>query len=166
MTDLQPAAALRAGLAGERELLATFLDSYRAVFREKVSGLSEAEARQSPIPTGTSVGGLLKHLRWVERTWFQQVIAAEPNLPDRPLAEFVPAPEDTVSSLLSEYGAQCETSRKIAASRELSDTGIHQILGEVSLRWVYVHMIEETARHAGQAEIIREQIDGVTDPET
>jgi uncharacterized damage-inducible protein DinB len=165
MTDPRLSAALRAGIAGERELLSAFLDNYRAIFREKVAGLSEADARRSPVPTGTSVGGLLKHLRWVEQAWFQRVLAGEPDLPDRPAAEYVPTAGDTVSALLAEYDAQCEVSRRIAAAHELSDTGTHPELGEVSLRWVYVHLIEETARHAGQADIIREQIDGVTGPE-
>lgn len=115
--------------------------------------------------TGTSIGGLLKHLRWMEQAWFQRVLADEPNLPDRPAGEFFPTNEDTVESLLAEYDAQCEISRRIAAAHELSDTGVHHNLGEVTLRWIYVHVIEETARHAGQADIIREQLDGVTGPE-
>ena len=165
MTEAQPSPVLRAGLLGEREQLVTFLDNFRAVFRAKVIGLSEADARYSPVPTGTSVGGLLKHLRYVEQAWFEGVIEGRTDLPPRPEREFVPAPEDTVASLLAEYDAQCETSRKIAAAHELTDTGTHRLAGEVTLRWVYLHMIQETARHAGHADIIREQIDGMTGPD-
>ncbi|WP_326946208.1 DinB family protein [Amycolatopsis sp. NBC_01307] len=165
MTDPHLDLAARAGVADERALLSAFADNYRAIFRAKVSGLSEEDARRSPVPTGTSIGGLLKHLRWMEQAWFQRVLADEPNLPDRPAGEFFPTAEDTVESLLAEYDEQCETSRRIAAAHELSDTGVHHNLGEVTLRWIYVHVIEETARHAGQADIIREQLDGVTGPE-
>ncbi|WP_410621991.1 DinB family protein [Amycolatopsis sp. cmx-8-4] len=165
MTDPHLDLAARAGVAGERELLSAFADNYRAIFRAKVSGLSEADARRSPVPTGTSIGGLLKHLRWMEQAWFQRVLAGETNLPDRPAGEFFPTAEDTVESLLAEYDAQCEISRRTAAAHELSDTGVHHNLGEVTLRWIYVHVIEETARHAGQADIIREQLDDVTGPE-
>jgi hypothetical protein len=57
------------------------------------------------------------------------------------------------------YEAQCAVSRSIAASHELTDTAPHPELGQVSLRWIYVHMIDETARHAGHADILREQLE-------
>jgi hypothetical protein len=95
VTDTQLELAVRAGVAGERELLSAFADNYRAIFRAKVSGLSEADARRSPVPTGTSIDG---------------------NLPDRPAGEFFPTDDDTVESLLAEYDAQCEISRQIAAA--------------------------------------------------
>jgi hypothetical protein len=69
---------------------------------------------------------------------------------------------ETVESLIVAYNAQCELSRETAARFGLDDVVPHPYLGEVSLRWILVHMIEETARHAGHADILREQIDGTT----
>jgi hypothetical protein len=65
-----------------------------------------------------------------------------------------------VDGLIAQYDTQCNLSRQVAALYELADTAPHPKLGKVSLRWIYVHMIEETARHAGHADILREQIDG------
>jgi hypothetical protein len=79
---------------------------------------------------------------------------------DDPNATFRIEPEDTVEGLIADYDRQCELSRQIAAHNDLADTAPHPKLGKVSLRWIYVHMIEETARHAGHADVLREQIDG------
>jgi hypothetical protein len=72
------------------------------------------------------------------------------------------APNATIEGLLAEYDLACQASREAAAGFALEDTVPHSRLGRVSLRWIYVHMIEETARHAGHADILREQIDGAT----
>jgi hypothetical protein len=71
-------------------------------------------------------------------------------------------PGDTVAGVLADYRAACEQSRTAAAAHGLDDAVPHDRLGMVSLRWIYVHMIEETARHAGHADILREQTDGST----
>ena len=154
-------------------MLAAFLDNYRAIIKAKAAALSETDARRSTVPTGTSIGGLIKHLRWVELNWFERVLAATPDteLPMPPWLHGDPnagnemAPEDTLAGLIAEYDAQCERSREIAAAHALTDTGTHDPLGDVSLRWIYLHMIEETARHAGHADIVREQLDGSVGPE-
>jgi hypothetical protein len=67
-----------------------------------------------------------------------------------------------VETLIAQYDEQCAVSRQTAAKYELDHVVPHPHLGEVSLRWIYVHMIEETARHAGHADILREQLDGTT----
>jgi hypothetical protein len=74
-------------------------------------------------------------------------------------ATFRLEPEDTVEQLIANYDKQCELSRQIAAHHKLTDTALHPQRGDVSLRWIYIHVIEETARHAGHADILREQID-------
>jgi uncharacterized damage-inducible protein DinB len=159
--------------ADERALFEAFLDNYRAIARAKLLGASESDARKRLVPSATTLGGMIKHLRWVELNWFQRVLAGIPaeDLPpvpwteDDPDADFRLEPEETVASLIAAYDAQCELSREVARARELSDTGIHRALGTVSLRWIYLHLIEETARHAGQMDILREQLDGTTGPE-
>ena len=79
-----------------------------------------------------------------------------------PDAEFRLEPGDTVERLLAEYQEACAASRATAAGHALDDVAPHLRMGEVSLRWIYVHLIEETARHAGHADILREQLDGTT----
>jgi len=118
------------------------------------------------VSSATTLGGIIKHLWWVELYWFQRTFAHTPDseLPAIPwddlAATFRLEPEDTVEQLIANYDKQCALSRQIAAHHKLTDTAPHPKLGDVSLRWIYVHMIEETARHAGHADILREQIDG------
>ena len=71
-------------------------------------------------------------------------------------------PGATADRLIAAYAGACEASREVAAGFGLDDTAPHPRLGHVSLRWVYVHLIEETARHAGHADILRELTDGAT----
>ena len=79
-----------------------------------------------------------------------------------PDPEFRLEPGNTVERLLTDYQEACEWSRATAAGHALDDIAPHFRMGEVSLRWIYVHMIEETARHAGHADMLREQLDGTT----
>jgi hypothetical protein len=156
--------------AGEREVLETFLDAYREEIKTKLRGLSEEDARRRLVPSVTTIGGMVKHLRWAEMGWFQRTLAAVPpgDLPpvpwsdEDPDADFRLADDDTVESVIAGYDAECARSRETAARFELTDTAHHHSAGEVSLRWIYLHMIEETARHAGHADILREQLDGST----
>jgi uncharacterized damage-inducible protein DinB len=156
-------------VADERTTLEVFLDYYREAVKGKVRGLSDEDARRQLVPSATTLLGLIKHLCRVEVSWFQHRLAQIPSeeLPalrwiDQPDGDFRIAPEETVETLLAQYEEQCTVSRETAARFELDDAVPHPVLGEVSLRWIYVHMIEETARHAGHADILREQLDGST----
>lgn len=151
----------------EREVLEAFLDFHREVLIHKVSGVSEQDARYRRVPSKTTLAGLVKHMTGVERGWFQRVLA------ERPAAEIGPnvgggddswelAEGETVKWLVEEYRRTCEQSRRTAALFALDDAVPQRRLGRVSLRWIYVHMIEETARHVGHADILREQTDGAT----
>ena len=151
----------------EREVLEAFLDFHREVLVRKVSGVSEQEARYRLVPSRTTLAGLVKHMIGVERGWFQRVLAG------RPAEEIGPnvgggddswelAEDETVESLVEEYRRTCEQSRQTAARFALDNAVPQRRLGRVSLRWIYVHMIEETARHVGHADILREQTDGAT----
>ncbi len=156
--------------ADERTMLEAFLDMYRDITKRKVRGVSEQDARQRLVPSMTTLGGIVKHLYWVELNWFQRVLAARPaeDLPPVPWsdqdpdADFRMEPDETVEQLVAAYDEVCAQSRATAATRVLDDIVPHRRMGEVSLRWIYVHMIEETARHAGHADILREQLDGTT----
>ncbi len=145
-------------------MLETFLDLYRSILTRKVAGLTEDQLRARHVPSGTTLAGLVKHLAGVEREWFQGVLAGrsagDPGLPDAD--GWAVSDADTGESLLADYDRACGESRQVAARFELDDTAPHPRLERVSLRWIYVHMIEETARHTGHADILREQTDGAT----
>ncbi len=153
----------------ERELLTGFLDWYRTIVEQKVEGLSLAEASRQLTPSGLSALGVVKHLGWVEYYWFRYVlvgedVAAPPRVNDDNAIQFRIEPEDTMDSVLTFYREQCEHARHITSAKSLDDVGVRQsrVADFVSLRWVLVHMIEETARHAGHLDLMREQLDGRT----
>ena len=150
----------------EREILETFLDGYRTIVRKQLTGLSEEAARTRLVPSATTPAGVVKHLAAVERSWFQRTFAQRTDIQGNARgddASWVVTDEDTVESLLAEYAEACAASKAVAEGRSLDDQVPHHRMGKVSLRWIYVHMIEETARHAGHADILREQIDGKTE---
>jgi hypothetical protein len=122
----------------------------------------DTDARRRLVPSETTLAGLLRHLAGVEDNWFQRVLAG--SLPPREGEDtsWDVGDGDTVEALATAYETECARSRATAARYSLDDTGSHPRLGPVSLRWIYVHMIEETARHVGHADILREQTDGTT----
>ena len=149
----------------ERGTLESFLDDYRDIVVRKVSNLSDTDARRKLVTSPTTVGGLIKHLRWAEYGWFEQLLQqrSDDNRRSHERSwEFEFLPEESLATLIAEYHAQCEESRRIAARYPLDHEVPHRRFGTVSLRWIYVHMIEETARHTGQLDILREQLDGAT----
>jgi hypothetical protein len=153
--------------SGERDVLEAFLDVYRKIVVRKASGLSEEDVRRRFVPSDTTLAGLLSHLAAVERNWFHHHLGQTPReeLPGNAKGDpstWDVGPERTIADLVAEYEAACQRSREIAAQHGLDDAVPHPRLGRVSLRWIYVHMIEETARHAGHADIIRELTDGAT----
>lgn len=151
--------------SAERQLLETFLDLYRDILKRKLTGLSDQQIRQRHVPSATTLGGLAKHLAAVEREWFQVVLARRPAEElDAPLPDngWTLASDDTAEKLLAGYERACAAARQVAAGFLLDDSVPHPRMGQVSLRWIYVHMIEESARHVGHADILREQTDGAT----
>ena len=154
-------------VAAERETLEGFLEYHRRVLGGKLRGLSEEDARRRLVPTPTTMLGLVSHAAAVERNWFQHYLGGKPreeitgNARGDALSWDVGA-DKTIASVIAEFDSACAASRRIAAGFALDQTVPHDQLGRVSLRWIYVHIIREQARHAGHADIIREQIDGAT----
>ena len=149
----------------ERAVLTSFLDFHRAVLLRKLRGLSDADARRRLVPSATTLVGLVKHLTLVERNWFPTLLAPEPgdvylSSKEDAVASFTLSDQETIVGLTEAYERACARSRAVAASIDLDHVVPHPQLGEVSLRWILVHMIEETARHAGHADILRELTDG------
>jgi len=150
---------------GDREILAAQLDRHRATVEWKCRGLSDDQARRVHLPSElTTIAGLLSHLTLNEWYWFAVVLDGEEDtweerLKADPDAEF--RTEKTMPELLADYATQCERSREIVAKRGLDDLVTHN--GEqFSVRWVATHMLEETARHLGHLDLLRELTDGLT----
>jgi uncharacterized damage-inducible protein DinB len=146
-------------VAGEKDTLVTFLDYLRDAIVRKASDIDETEARRPLVPSGTSLLGLVKHLTWVEQGWFQRGFAGQKV--DRIDPELVD--DDTRDSVISAYREAIDRSNEIiqnCADLDQEMAAPRRNRGSLSMRWILVHMVEETARHAGHADIIREQLDG------
>lgn len=151
----------------ERAILESFLDFHRGVVLRKFSGLSQDDATRRLVPSMTTLAGIVKHLTLVERNWFPRLLTPTPDdvfvtSQEDATASFTITDQDTVELLAQGYVAACARSREVAAGFDLDHVVPQPQLGEVSLRWILVHMIEETARHAGHADILRELTDGST----
>jgi hypothetical protein len=154
--------------ATERDALGGFLDKQRAALLRKVEGVSDEDARRTPTASALSLLGLLKHSALWERRWFQIVVAGrnfpgewpEPGAPDTDIEDFRVDEQDTVKHWLAYFEEQAAVSREITAALDLDAPCAWPDLAHRNLRWVLLHMIEETARHAGHADIIRETLDG------
>ena len=147
------------GHGDETTVLISFLDQYRDTMVFKISGLDEEQARWAPAPTANSLLVLIVHLTGVERSWSEGVILGHEVDRNREeeFNELVAA--TTVERAVAEYLAQCERTNEIL--RSVADLN-QPCAAEAgySVRWVVLHLLEETARHAGHADITRELIDG------
>ncbi len=147
----------------ERQLLEYLLDHTRAELIDTVRGLSETEARRRLVTSMTTSIGLVKHAAFAERKWFQRILA---GLPDSECdgamvgeASFVVSDDETVADVIAEFERASNRARTIAADIDLDAIRQHPVFGTVSLRWIYLLMIQEFARHAGHSDILREQTD-------
>ena len=167
-------------LDAERDAVQAWLEFHRATLLHKCAGLTpEQLGERSVPPSSLSLRGLVRHMTEVEQGWFRHVLDGQ-DLPDLyssdddPDGEFDgvgrdPDEPDTATAVAQEFASfneECEASRTIAAgfgSLDDRSRGRTSRSGDqVSLRWVYQHMIEEYARHNGHADLLRERIDGVT----
>ena len=152
-------------VADERATYTALLDYLRATIELKVEGLSDDDATRAVVPSKlTTAAGVVKHVRWTEHHWFEVVLAGResraPYTMEDPDADWRIEEGETLAGLLDDYRRQCEISREIL-------TDLDQVVpfrGDrtVSARWVLAHVIEETARHAGHLDVVRELLDGTT----
>ena len=147
-------------------MLSAFLDRYRETILWKLQGVTKDQASGRLVPSATTLLGIVKHLAYVERGWFPIYFAGGPanypwaeDEPDQDI-DFRVSATDTVESVSSLYQEEIARSREIVAGASLDDLSKEQNRGPRTLRWIMVHMIEETARHAGHADILRELTDG------
>ena len=146
----------------EREQIESFLHDNRVEIVGLLDGLTEEQARRRLVPSLTTLLGLVKHAAFAERVWFDVALAgrtrAEIGLPQAVDDSFILTDDDTIESVLAQYRQAWTNADEIAAAYSLDDLAMHNRRGPLSLRWIYVHMIEELARHAGHGDILREQI--------
>lgn len=159
-------------LAGdERSTLVAMLEWYREGVLAKVDGVAPAVATARPLRSATSIAGLVHHLALVEDKWFHHRVAGH-DVPEpwasapweqEPDWEFTAAETLPFDEVVERYRAACERSRAACAGRDLDDMAAHPYSGEpFNVRFVVVHLIEETARHLGHLDVLRELLDGTT----
>jgi uncharacterized damage-inducible protein DinB len=145
----------------ERELLARWLDFHRATLQAKCEGLTDAQRKDRPIAQSElSLHGLVRHMTETERNWFQRVLLHDLTQSQIwPDGALVPLDEANWEADLEVWRAECDASRRAAGSHSLDEFGIWRDK-QISLRSIYLHMIQEYARHNGHADLIRELEDG------
>jgi hypothetical protein len=157
-------------LTGEREALDQWLDFHRVTLLRKCSGLTADQLKLRAVPPSRlSLLGLVRHMVEVETWWFGMHAAQEDHVfpydPDSVGLDFEEVEEADAAGNLVDFVRQCDASRAVVAGLSLDDVvpsrGDHPERTR-NIRWIYVHMIEEYARHNGHADLIREAIDGVT----
>lgn len=149
----------------EKESLHASLNRHREAVLWKVDGLGDDDLRRAMTPSGTSLLGLVKHLAAVEYGWFCEtfgrVTEALPFSDDDPELDLRVLPGETTADTLAFYARARAAADSVIDELEVTDLGTAWFGQQVSLRWVLIHMIEETARHAGHLDILRELLDGL-----
>jgi uncharacterized damage-inducible protein DinB len=151
---------------GEKESPRFSLDRHRDVVLWKIQGLDDERLRRPMTPSGTTLLGLVKHLATMEYHWFCTTfgVGTEP-LPlddDDENADLRVEPHESTEQIVAFYRRARAAADEVLESRDLDDIGTAWFGDAVSLRWVLIHMIEETARHDGHLDLVRELIDGAT----
>jgi len=157
--------------ADERTALLGWYDLQRGIVRLKCEGLSEDDAHRALVPSSPlmTVAGVVAHLAHCEDLWFRECFLGERATgrgfgPDAGDDDDFRVEGVTLAEVLADYEAACARSDAVFAAHGLDDTGstaIHRV-GDATLRWMVLHMLEETARHAGHLDLLREMLDGET----
>lgn len=153
--------------ADSRAALLGWYDLQRGIIRMKCEGLSDEDARRSLVPTSPlmTVSGVLAHVTWAEQLWFEHAFLgrtfAGPGWDDVEDSEFMVGSR-SLTDLLTAYDEQVARTDEVIAAHELSDRGVGGQFPAASstLEWMLLHMLEETARHAGHLDLLRELLDG------
>jgi uncharacterized damage-inducible protein DinB len=139
------------------------LDGQRRAVLGKVAGIDRETAEVRRTASGTTIAGVLHHLVVVERDWFGHLFAGGPDRYGDLEDDFAPPAGLTLDDLVGEYVAACRESAAVVAAAPSFDavsTLPHPFFGHVTLRWLHMHLLRETARHAGHLDILREETDG------
>ncbi|MBP2329853.1 putative damage-inducible protein DinB [Kibdelosporangium banguiense] len=148
---------------GEKESLLAAMWRHREAVLWKIQGLDDEQLRRKMTPSGTHLLGLVKHLASVEYGWFCEPFGRESKAvfkEDDPEFDLQVRPGETTEGIVAFYREACAAADAVVNEVELTEIGTSWDGDKVTMRWVLIHMIEETARHAGHMDIIRELIDG------
>jgi Protein of unknown function (DUF664) len=149
---------------GEKESLRASLQRHRDAVLWKTEGLDDEQLRRRVVPSGTHLLGLVKHLATVEYGWFCLTFGREgkarPWDPADPEFDMRVDPGETTAEIIEFYKQSWAAADAVIAEVGIEETGVSWDGNDVSMRWVLIHMIEETARHAGHMDVVRELIDG------
>ena len=149
-------------LDDERTQFEAFVEEYRSALDVTLDGLTEEQARRHLVSSATTLLGLLKHVTWMQRVWFEECVGGtsrrELGLVQNPEESFRLTDDDTVASVTAAHREACATARTAVADLPLDAivTGHHA--GPRALRWVYLPVLRELAHHGGHADILREQV--------
>ena len=150
----------------EKTSLHVALQRHRDVVLWKIEGLDDDQLRRQMTPSGTSLLGIVKHLAAVEYGWFCSTFGREmepmPFDEEAPEADLRIAPGETTTDIVDFYNRACSAADVVIGEVGLEELGDAWFGEQVSMRWVLIHMVEETARHAGHMDILRELTDGAT----
>ncbi|MGO1055212.1 DinB family protein [Crossiella sp. CA198] len=149
-------------LADERTQLEAFIEDYRGAMESTLDGLTEEQARRRLVPSATTLLGLLKHVTWMQRVWFEECVGGtsrrELGLVRSPEESFRLNEDDTIASVTAAHRAACATARTVIADRSLDVVVTGHRSGPRTLRWVCLQVLRELAHHHGHADILREQL--------
>ena len=165
MTEVAPVSRSRPIQRGsERAMLEGMLDFYRATVVNKVAGLSDAQAFGATVPPSVlTPATVVKHLAGTERFWFSIDFAGLgvtwPWTDDDLHGNFRIEPGDSLAAIVAGYVEECERSRRAVAGSDLDDAARGEGM-DFTLRYAFLHMIQETARHCGHLDLLRESTDG------
>jgi uncharacterized damage-inducible protein DinB len=149
-------------LDDERTQLDAFVEEYRSAFEIILSRLTEEQARARLVPSETTLLGLLKHVAWMQRVWFEECVGGtsrqELGLVTTPAESFQLTADDTIASVTARHREACATARMTVADLPLEAVVTGHRNGPRTLRWVYLQVLRELAHHCGHADILREQV--------
>lgn len=146
----------------ERTQLDAFVEEYRSAVESTLDSLTEEQARRRLVPSATTLLGLLKHVTWMQRVWFEQCVGGvsrqELGLVQSVDESFRLADGDTVASVMASHREACARARAAVAGLPLDTVVTGHPAGPRTLRWVYFQVLRELAHHCGHADILREQV--------
>jgi uncharacterized damage-inducible protein DinB len=149
-------------LDDERTQLDAFVEEYRSALEVTLDCLTEEQARCRLVSSATTLLGLLKHVTWMQRVWFEECVGGtsrrELGLVQNPEESFRLTDDDTVASVTAAHREACATARTVVADLPLDAVVTGHRAGPRTLRWVYLQVLRELAHHCGHADILREQV--------
>jgi hypothetical protein len=149
-------------LDDERAQFDAFVEDYRSAVEMTLDSLTEEQARRRLVPSATTLLGLLKHVTWMQRVWFEECVGGtsrrDLGLVGSPDDSFRLVDDDTIASVTAAHREACATARTVVADLPLDAVVTGHRSGPRTLRWVYLQVLRELAHHCGHADILREQV--------